>query len=530
MNPSAPPRLLVPGLGCLALAAFASTLGGGFLGDDFVYLARFAALPWTDWPALFVREWSEGVWGFPLRELRPFAALSFMLEARLWGAHPLGYRLVNLALLAASAGLVAHLAWRYSGGRRLAAAGAGAAFVLSPVQAEPTAWITGRVDLLAVAAFLAFWAGAERYVDTGRRRTLALASAALGVAIFSKELGLLAVPLLVLSWLLLPRTAPASARRRAAVLAAAGLVLAGYATCRQAAFGSGVATPNATWNSTGAWNRQAAYAGWIAGTLPYRRQLEWLEPPAPERVRQGLLLAAAGVVAAAGWARVRRHPRTAAVVFFGGGWWLGTVVPLLVVGYFSPRHLHLASAGLAVAAGVALSALPGSALRFAAVAALLAWLGLAQQRTLDDWRRAGDLSRQGLGILRTELRTAPPGSVVLLSAPPQWNVAWLWAWSAPPAALAPFTDRTPADTPVFAAPDAFQFPDAWTERVARPLPAALAAAPAAVAVEIAPDSRVRGRTLRGAELEAARAALAGPAAAGLDAAAWHAWMQVLLPR
>ena len=72
------PRWLTAIIVGVAALAFLPTSAGGFLGDDFVYIARFRNLPWSAWPALFTHDWSGGVWGNQLHELRPFAALSFM--------------------------------------------------------------------------------------------------------------------------------------------------------------------------------------------------------------------------------------------------------------------------------------------------------------------------------------------------------------------------------------------------------------------------------------------------------------------
>ena len=56
-------------------------MSGYFLGDDFGYVGRFAALAFADWPRLFVREVSEGLWGGVTAELRPIAALAFILTS-----------------------------------------------------------------------------------------------------------------------------------------------------------------------------------------------------------------------------------------------------------------------------------------------------------------------------------------------------------------------------------------------------------------------------------------------------------------
>ena len=105
---SCPPHRLTALVLGAALLAFMPTLGGGFLADDFVYVARFRELPWADWPGLFLREWSGGVWGQPLRELRPFAALSLMADARAFGADPLGYRVTTAEMTSDEKDAISH--------------------------------------------------------------------------------------------------------------------------------------------------------------------------------------------------------------------------------------------------------------------------------------------------------------------------------------------------------------------------------------------------------------------------------------
>src|SRR4051812_44513952 len=80
----------------VSFAAFGWSLGGYFLADDFGYVGKFHNYPFAKWPRLFVNDWSEGFWGFQLRELRPMTALTLMLDGRLWGGDAFGYRLTNL--------------------------------------------------------------------------------------------------------------------------------------------------------------------------------------------------------------------------------------------------------------------------------------------------------------------------------------------------------------------------------------------------------------------------------------------------
>lgn len=132
-----------------------------------------------------------------LRELRPFAALSLLRDARMFGGSALGYRLTNLALHLFATFLVLHLAWRYT---RASVAGtlvAGLVFAVHPAHAEAVGWITGRVDVQATAAALLFWFVAEVYSQRGHAGQLVLARLAFFIGIFSKELCIFA-PLLLL--------------------------------------------------------------------------------------------------------------------------------------------------------------------------------------------------------------------------------------------------------------------------------------------------------------------------------------------
>jgi hypothetical protein len=517
--PCAPPRWLTFVVLVAAVAAFLPSLAGGFLADDFVYVARFHGLPWSEWPRLFTHDWSGGVWGQPLRELRPFAALSFMGDARWFGGHALGYRLTNLALHLLATALVVRLAWRYSAGNIAAGLAAGLTFALHPCNAEAVAWITGRVDLQATVAALLFWLGAEIFVTCGGAARLALALTAFFLGVFSKELCLFAPLLLLLIWVLLtPGVSRREWLRRGAVLLGAVVVLAAYAVCRRLAFGHDSIGYN-LWTDEPAWHRQASYAGWLVPVLPFMGAAEWRSFPSLAMLHALWLGIAVVVVLGLALARWRGIRWLAAACVFGGIWYFATVFPLTGVVYFSPRHLYFPSVGLALAVGFVCTALRW---RSIGIAALIVWLAAAHIAALRPWQKAAAVSREALTALDRELASAGPGAVALTAVPETLGPVWLWAWSSPQCVSAPFLQHPPDG--VVERPVNYARSDRWAEE--RHPVQTVHAAPEAVVLYVDGDGRIACRRVSRAELLAAADRL--PAAGtGLSAETWTDWVRSL---
>jgi hypothetical protein len=526
LPPTAPPRWLLAVVLAVAALAFLPALPIGFLADDFVYIARFYTMPWSAWPQFFTHEWSGGVWGQPLKELRPFAALSFMIDARLWGGNATGYRLVNLALHLAATGLVVRLAWRYAQAlpaRHSAPAApliAGLVFAVHPAHVETVAWITGRADLLGSVAALAFLLAGEIYSERGPRTSAALCLAALLVGVFTKEFCLTVPPLLILRWLLLdPRAGRAIWQRRAWLIAGALAVTAVYVVARRAAFGSDPTTGFFGWNDGPAWNRQAGYAGWIVPILPFTTGHEWAAPPSLAVLRTLWIVLSAAVGLALGVAMLRRAP-WAGAVFFGGFWWFATTLGLFVVVYFSPRHLYLPSAGVAIGLGLALNA--GRSRRLLA-AVVVAWCLAAHFAALRPWREAGRISREVIAAVDAHLAGAGENTIALIAVPETFGHVLLWAWSSPQALGAPFLvhPRTPAQ--VIERPVNYVRSESWVADH-RPVETVRAAG-RAVAVFVDADGRVHHRLVPRAELTTRADELARLVALGLNPDNLTAWLK-----
>ncbi|MFM9091355.1 MAG: hypothetical protein ACKOUK_06415, partial [Verrucomicrobiota bacterium] len=273
------------------------------------------------------------------------------------------------------------------------------------------------------------------------------------------------------------------------------------------------------WNDAPTWNRHAGYAGWLVPVLPFSARAEWAALPPAETLR--VLWVVLATLAAGGlvYARVRRAP-WAGTVFFGGCWWFATTLGLFVVVYFSPRHLYLPTAGVAIGLGLLLHA--GRARRNAA-AVLVAWCLAAHFAALGPWREAGRISREVLAAVNEELQAAPEDTIVLVSVPETRGPVLLWAWSSPAALGAPFLARPRTPHQVIERPVNHMRPDKWAvER--RPVETVRAAG-AAVAVHVGLDGQVHHRLVPRGELLVRAEELARLSAQGLSAENLTAWIQ-----
>jgi tetratricopeptide (TPR) repeat protein len=177
------------------VVCYLPSLGGGLLWDDreLVFenpLMKSAAGLWQIWFSTV-----------PL-DYYPIDNTSLWLGWHLWGADPLGYRVVNLAWHIGSAFLLWRLlaVWRVRG-----AWYAALLFALHPLNVASVAWIAERKNVLSMFFYLATllcWAHAEQAPAASRRRTFYLgALAAFALALGSKSsVVMLPCVLLLIAW------------------------------------------------------------------------------------------------------------------------------------------------------------------------------------------------------------------------------------------------------------------------------------------------------------------------------------------
>jgi hypothetical protein len=192
------------------LGVYGTSIGRGFVADDFLWILDSRIEHASQVPALFQR--STGFY-------RPVVGLTFAADYAAFGTNPLGYGLTNLALAAACAVLL-YLIARQLALPPGAALFAAALWLMNPHGMNTAIlWMSGRTALMLSLGAL----GAVLLLLRGHPFA-ALAPAA--VALFSKEEGVL-LPIVLFGWWVLMDPEGASRRRRVLwVCAAAGLLSA----------------------------------------------------------------------------------------------------------------------------------------------------------------------------------------------------------------------------------------------------------------------------------------------------------------
>lgn len=362
----------------LSLAIYAPSYRGPFVSDDYLYLEHNEALALPLGAALH-RILVERPPYFCMGNWSPLHQLWLLLEWRLFGAHPLPYRIAN-ALLHTAVSLALVAAARRAGLSSRAALAAALLFLVHPVAAEAVAWINQSKTLLAVGLCLLSLERWLVYLQEGRRGQLVACTVAGLLALLAKPAALpLPAILLVATW-------THGRHRLRAVLDLLPLAL----------FAAIVFAVNLAAQAT-----QGGVAAWFGGSpAATARILPWVAwryvrvaaapldlvhgvHPEPTQgwgdVRIWLPLAALAAVAALAAAAVRAHRQRA----LGVAWFALMLLPVVqlipMIEVFADRYLYAALPGaLALVADVADTWARRAGRRAAlALAAATATLGLA---------------------------------------------------------------------------------------------------------------------------------------------------------
>jgi hypothetical protein len=206
------------------LAIYGTSVGHGFVSDDFGWILDSRAHTWREFGAIFFK--SSGFY-------RPIVGLSFAADYALFGTNALGYGLTNIAFAALCAVLLYFVA------RELALPEGAAILAVILWLGNPhgintaVMWMSGRTSLLLTLGSL----GAVLLLLRGRP-FLALLPAAF--ALFSKEEAFLLPLVLFLWWMAFRRDALPPARQIALWWLAAAALVGVYLALR---FQTGAMTP-----------------------------------------------------------------------------------------------------------------------------------------------------------------------------------------------------------------------------------------------------------------------------------------------
>jgi hypothetical protein len=137
----------------------------------------------------------------------------------------------------------------------------------------------------------------------------------------------------------------------------------------------------------------------------------------------------------------KQRPVWRAAVYFGLVWLALGMAPILVSGYYSPRHMYLASLGWAIVVAIGIEMLwisrPRSTGRVQAVVfiALALLLYFAQSsKVVRDWSRYAAISHVATVQVEREAMNQPEGTLVIAGVP-----RLSWAFAVPHSLRPPFT-------------------------------------------------------------------------------------------
>ncbi|HEU4688126.1 MAG TPA: hypothetical protein VFS23_07200 [Vicinamibacterales bacterium] len=452
---------------CLAVGLPTIRSDNYFLGDDFGLVHHLHDLPADRLLSYFASDWTEGIYGHQLDELRPFLAFSYWLDAHLFGSTNVsGYHTTNLVLHLLNTLLVLAIARSIAPAEPALAALAALLFALMPSHAEPVAWISGRVDSLAGLFYLGAFLCFARFRRANRHAWLLAALLIFIGGLFAKQ-SIVTFPAVILAFdMLMPGSRAAAGGRSFARLWPHLLFFAlavMYLALRHVLFGNAVREDILT---------PAMLAEFFFRQNRYLRELL----PTPNGAPRAMMVAAEvltiGILAVcARWLVARGQaglPVARRLAFFGAAWYAITIAPMVVT-YLSARHLYLTVAGVSITiASLVFSGPRGEAqgrprIRMAMAGALIVLYAVASTWNVSTWVTMGTESGTFASAVPRLLQSVPRGSIVFLDVPEWHRDGWFWSWATPFALQPPFASddlyerfKIVERAPVYCCP-----PDQW---------------------------------------------------------------------
>ena len=426
---------------CLAVGLPAIRSDNYFLGDDFGLVHHLHDLPAERLLTYFASDWTEGIYGHQLDELRPFLAFTYWFDAPLFGAlNVSGYHTTNLVLHLLNALLVLGIARSIAPGESAFAVLAASLFALMPSHAEPVAWISGRVDSLASLFYLgAFLCFVRFRLGSGKAWLIATLLIFIG-GLFAKQ-SIVTFPLLILGYDVLGLGSRETAGRWLSRLwpHVPFIVLAVlYLALRHTLFGNAVREDLLT---------AATIEEFFFRQNRYLRELLPAPNNAPRLLKVGAeVVTILVLVVCLRWLFSRGQAGQVVarrVIFFGVAWYGITIAPMVVT-YLSARHLYITTAGLSIAMASLVFPAWGedrdrARIRASMASVLIGLYAVASIWNVSTWVTSGIESQKFASAVPRLLQSVPRGSIVLVGVPEWHRDGWFWSWATPFALQPPFT-------------------------------------------------------------------------------------------
>lgn len=424
--------LCAAALSAACLLVYGRALEGFLLADDYTIIGSFWGKGSRYLIGLLASDEIGGVW--PEQFVRPVRPWSLALDVGIWGLEPFGFHLTNLVLHAATSTLIAALVLQLSG-RLLPAFLGSLLFLLHPVNVEVATWVSGRDESLACAALLGSVACYFAAASGRRWLWLAMSCVLLAASLLAKEYALLLAAGVWALALLTP--AGAGSRLRAlrnsfsTSIPLLG-VIAVFLGLRFYVLGHPL----------------GGYGDEAHATLRFdllldscaRFARDFFTPFAAHTyVAAALVLVCA--VSLAMPARTGVEPRSAVILFWALLWPTLFLMPTHNLVY-TPRHLYVSFAGIAVAFGLLLARTRVKwQTRLAVVigSTLAVLLAPPTLSIVDDFTGMSNRCRLTLSFLELSTRSMPRGDVlVLVGIPAHESPPWGFGWSLEDALRPPF--------------------------------------------------------------------------------------------
>ena len=410
------------------------TIDDYFVQDDFGVVGLLSTKPAGYFPRWFISTWMDNIWGYPPDEIRPFPAVTYQVAALGGAASPVANHIINIGFHAANALLVFRIAETAAGLTLGPAMFAALVFAMLPMQTESVVWVTGRVDSMPACFYLASFLLYDRWRIRQRASFYIWSVALCFVALFTKQNTVtLPAALLLYDAIVLGRPVRPSWSWLRPYLPFVLLTL-GYLALRYALFGEVAREGRLDAERLDVFLQNASI---------HLRRMVFGEPglklagsSAAARVAVGALVFSVVVLVS------KERGRTVVfrpAFYFLIVWIALGMMPTIVAGYGSPRHMYLASAGWAVALGVVLGVLWHAPFRrvmrplgaVLAGATLVAY-GLQLRGEVRLWGVRSDVSRRVVQDLEREATGAAPGTLIIVDPPQRsWNFALPYALQPP---------------------------------------------------------------------------------------------------